>query len=422
MPGEAPAEARTEKPGTPEYIEELEQDIERLEQVTMPTIRGKLQLTGTMDPVQNRGLEGAEMRQFNESYSELVTNRLELFLRSPETQDRIKELQREFGTISFSPAAQETIRKIFELFRFGKPNRQGQETTRFLMRENHRNRVWVGEIITHVQDIDQLLSIATPEQKDFLWELRSLFVNAEKPLSDTSWSLEEDGIMDIDPIAKAQLVARKVMIRDGNDADAQAIANAKLTPELARQEKGWSQLAITGRFMGMVAASGMAILAFFAGKRKLSWPVGLYAGLAFLAANGMPKGKLDSVMEEVKPLLSADFLRIAQTYKFREDPVGWKDIALGVNQLRRGNSQQFTKLMKPVREGKTDEEKQEGVRAFAAAIYRKDTPAKESLEEMAPQDLVIFCEIVGKPHSRDASMMMQQYIEKNLGPEKLAEL
>jgi hypothetical protein len=426
------AEATPEAPkispsNSPEYIDMLQKDIEKVETSVLPNIGRKLQLLGTMDPTKTGELERGEMKKAHQEYGKLVSLRMELFLRSPEVQDRVKVLESEFGKLSFSQSSAQMINRVFRLFLPQKPNKQGQVTTPLLMTYQGITRVRVGtDLIDRIRDIDQLIPVSDPAQQAFLQKLRGLLVNPTKTVDDPTWSATGDGVMDIDPISKAEMAHRQLgaLKTTGKGKDLQLNA-VTFNADLAGAKKGWTKLGLATRFLGTVAASGMAVTAFIANRRQLDWPVAAYAGLAYLGAYGMPKGTFDNVMEQVKPLLSDDFRRLAQTYKFHEAPKDWSRIAMGINGMRQKNAAQFNKLLKPVREGATEEERVKGVQEFAKLVTSgipDDSPAKLAFANMLPADLSTFATIVTTQRHRDAQVTMQQYFEKNMGPHMLAEL
>jgi hypothetical protein len=428
MSGEQVEKINVQPSNGEKYMDVLRADIEKLEGSVLPSTGRKLSLLGSMDAAHTEELRQQEMRNAHMEYGELVSKRMEYFLRSPETNGRIKglwtELHKRSNELAFPQTAIEMINRLFKVFAPGRPNKQGQITTPMLMTYQKISRVHVGgALVDHLRDIDAYMEIATPAQKEYLARLRGLIVNGDKPVGDVSWSATNDGVMDIDPIAKAELAFKQMRNLDPADPNLAAkLADARITPEVAGAQKGWSQLGLTTRFFGTVAASGMAVTAFLSNKRVVDWPVAAYAGLALLGANGMPKGKFDAVIDQVKPLLSEEFVRLSDVYDFHEQPKDWSDLALKVNGFRKNDVKNYNKLMRPIEKGATEEERRKGLEAFVKLLTKEGTPVHAKLKANTPADFASFAAIVTTSRNRDAQIIMRQYFEKNLGPHQLQKL
>lgn len=319
-----------------EYINRLETHLTSLDQrsnvaETLPNI--------------NKGAK-AMAEKYNEIYSKSVTAKLELFLLSKEKK---QALENEYNTIegTFADTKIDTkIREILNLFEFGK-EKKGIPTSKLLIKYNDKDRIWVSKIDEHIDFIDSIYVTSSTKQKEFLDKLRG----------------QLEGIIKMDPMAEKLLEVK----RD------------------AKENKGWTKFGIHARGLGLIAASALALFSFISKRFKIGYSTAAYAGLAYLAAKGMPKGKIKAMADqfadtkrqinkfEVYPIgtNTNEKKKIEEEY-FKKDPKGWREIS--------------SNIMTP--DGKKMFSKLESVRNKAnKAPTKENTKAAKEIEEQFVIDM-----------------------------------
>ncbi|MDD3896953.1 MAG: hypothetical protein PHU04_03885 [Candidatus Peribacteraceae bacterium] len=371
-------------PESPEYREWLRRKTARLE-VELTTMAGKSSLVETLpDLRQGASVLGTE---WYERYSELVTARLELFLLSPEEK---RALEEEYAKVegTFDPAINKKLQEMLALFEFGKP-KKGIPTSKLLMKYQGKDRIWTGRVNEHVQELEQLITIATPQQQAFLQHLKATLI----------------AIMEMDPIAKKELEIRQ-----------------QATP------KGWSKTGIAARAVGLVAVSALALFSFIANKFKLGYTTAAYAGAAYLLANGFPKGKVAKIVDQCTTLreriaafevsMGPQHRKIEAEY-FRTDPLGWRELTS--NLMSPAGKRMFRQMERTLRnKKKTPEEQNEAETQFLQDIAGNDQiTAHRQFRGMQREERMHLCRIFLQVSDSGAQEATRQYFENLSGPQEL---
>lgn len=384
---------RPENPESLVYREWLRDYINRLE-THLASLGQRSNVAETLPDIKN----GSKIRgkKFHEIYSKSVTAKLELFLLSKEKKQSLEaEYSKVEGTFA-DPKIDTKIREILNLFEFGK-EKKGMPTSDLLMKYNGKDRIWVSKIDTQIDFIDSLLkpnndtniSPLNDEQKTFLDKLRG----------------QLEGIIKMDPLAEKLLEVKRE----------------------AKKSKGWSKLGIHARGLGLIAVSALALFSFISKKFKIGYSTAAYLAIAYLAAKGMPKGKIKGMVDqfaevkgqinefEITSIGTDEKKKIEEEY-FKKDPKGWSKISS--NLITPDGKKAFRKLENarnkasktPTKEN-TKAEKEIEEQFVIDMTGNDNSIASNQFKAMNSEKRIHLCGIFLEVTNKGTKEMMRQYFD-----------
>ncbi len=331
--------------------------------------------------------------KIDRDYGKLVIKKTERFLISDTQKNLFAELQamqKKNGT-RFTRTAYDTIRNILKLFTFtpGKP-------TPLMQRFQGIPRMRVRFLDDRIQEIKHMLPSALPGQKPYLQKLIATL----------------QSLIDIDPMAKAQLEAQK-----------------NKPPSVFSKKFGRS-----ARFLGLIAAAGMGLLTLIANRGKPSLPTALYAGLAI----ALYKGKL-LFANKHNQLFQVELSNVkALEVIMKEHGIKGKEWSTLIGSIMSDRARtalrnleatlkKHERTLKDPKSSDEDREKAEKGKVqahekFAKSIASKNSPANKQFREMATEKRIHLCKTVQKSRSPEARAIIMQIVEHNMGPHMLEDM